>query len=93
MRSALFWNFTQRRLVVSCRRFGTRVGGCEILTAVLVKIQITWDVSPCRLINLLSSSGPAAQDEGSVPLKRPLPFTSRQGAMFDTYVKTSCLTE
>ena len=24
MRSALFWDFTQRRLVVFCRRFGTR---------------------------------------------------------------------
>jgi hypothetical protein len=25
MRSALFWNFTQRRLVVSCRPFGTTI--------------------------------------------------------------------
>ena len=25
MRSALFWDFTQRRLIVSCRRFGTTV--------------------------------------------------------------------
>ena len=55
----------QRPLVVSCRRFGTRVGGCEIFTAVL-KIHITWDVSSCWLINLLSSSGPTAQDEGTM---------------------------
>jgi hypothetical protein len=46
MRSALFWDFTQRRLVVSCRRFGTTVGGGAILPAVLVKIQVIWDVSP-----------------------------------------------
>jgi hypothetical protein len=64
MKSALFWDFTQRRLVVSCRRFGTRIG-YEIFTAVL-KIYITWDVSPCWLINLLSSSGPTAQDEGTM---------------------------
>jgi hypothetical protein len=37
---ALFWDVTQRRLVVYCRRFGTTVGGYEILTAVLVKIQV-----------------------------------------------------
>ena len=49
---------------ISCRRFGTTVGGCDILTAVLMKIQVMWDVSPCRLVNLPSSSGPAAQDEG-----------------------------
>jgi len=61
---ALFWDFTQRWLVVSCRRFGT-VGGCEILTAVLVKIQVIWDVAPCRLVYLPSSSGPAAKDEGT----------------------------
>jgi hypothetical protein len=64
MRSALFWDFTLRRLVVSCRRFGTKVGGCEILTAVL-KIQIIWDVSPCRLVSLPPSSGPTAQKEGT----------------------------
>jgi hypothetical protein len=34
------WDFTQRRLVVSCRRFGTAVGGGEILTAMLVKIHL-----------------------------------------------------
>ena len=44
MRSALFWDFTQRRLVVSCRRFETTVGGGEILTAVLLKIQVIWAV-------------------------------------------------
>jgi hypothetical protein len=37
--------------------FGTTVGGCEILTAVLVKIQVIWHVSPCRLVNLPSSQG------------------------------------
>jgi len=52
-------------MVVSCRRFGTTVGGGEILTAVLVKIQVIWDVSPCRLVSLPSSSGPTAQDEGT----------------------------
>ena len=57
-------DFTQRRLIVSCRRFGTTVGGGEILTAVLVKIQVIWDVSPCRLVNLPASSGPTALDEG-----------------------------
>jgi len=62
---ALFWVFTQRRLVVSCRRFRTTVGGCEILTAVLVKIQVIWDVVSCRLVNLPSSLGPAAQVEGT----------------------------
>jgi len=57
-----FWGgFTQRRLIVSCRCFGTTVGGGEILTAVLVKIQVIWDVSPC-LVNLPASSGPTAQD-------------------------------
>ena len=49
---ALFWDLTQRRLVVSCRRFGTTVG-CEILTAVLVKIRVIWDVAPCRLVTYL----------------------------------------
>jgi len=65
MRSALLWDFWQRRLVVSCRRFGTAVGGCEILTAVLVKIQVIWNVSPCRLVNLTSSSESTVQDEGT----------------------------
>ena len=46
MRSVLFWDFMQRRLVISCLRFGTTVGGGEILTAVLVKIQVIWDISP-----------------------------------------------
>jgi len=65
MRYALFWgDFTQRRLIVSCRHFGTTVGGGEIVIAVLVKIQVIWDVSPCRLVNLPASSGPTAQDEG-----------------------------
>ena len=60
-----FWgDFTQRRLIVSCQLFGTTVGGGEILTAVL-KIQVIWDVSPCRLVNLPASSGPTAQDEGT----------------------------
>ena len=73
MRSALFWDFTQRRLVVSCRRFAKTVDGCEILTAVLVKIQVIKDVSPFRLVKLPSSSGPTVQDalrstETSIPL-------------------------
>jgi len=46
-----FWDFTQRRLVVSCLRFGATVGGGEILTAVLVKIQVIWDVSPFIFIS------------------------------------------
>jgi len=46
MRSALFWDFMQRRLVISYLRFVTTFGGGEILTAVLVKIQVIWDVSP-----------------------------------------------
>ena len=62
----IFFYFTQRQLIVSCRRFGTTVGGGEILTAVLVKIQVIWDVSPCRLVNLPASSGPTAHDEGTM---------------------------
>ena len=50
-------DFTQRRLVVFCRRFATTVGGYEILTVVLVKIQVIKDISPFRLVKLLSSSG------------------------------------
>jgi len=63
MRSALYWDFTQRRLVVSCRHFGTEVGSGEILTTVL-KIEVIWDVSLCQLINLPLSLGPTVQDEG-----------------------------
>jgi hypothetical protein len=62
MRSALFWDFTQRRLVVSCLM--RRDNGCEILTAVLVKIFVVWDVSPCRLSSFPLSSGPTVQYEG-----------------------------
>ena len=62
MRSALFSDFTQRRLVVSCRRFAKTVDGCEILTAVLVKIQVIKDVSPFRLVKLPSSSGSTVQN-------------------------------
>ena len=65
MRSAVFWDFTQRRLVVFCRRFVTTVGVREIPTAVLVKIQVIWDVAPCWLVNLPSSSGSTVQDEGT----------------------------
>ena len=65
MRSALFWDFTERRLVVPCRRFGRTFGGFGILTAVLMRIQVIWDVLPCRLVNLPSSSGPAVQDDGT----------------------------
>jgi hypothetical protein len=36
--------FSERRLAVSCRHFETTVGGGEILTAVLVKIQAIWAV-------------------------------------------------
>ena len=64
MRYALFrGDFTQRRLIVSRQNFGT-VGGGEIVIAVLVTIQVIWDVSPCRLVNLPASSGPTALDEG-----------------------------
>ena len=63
--SRCFWDFTQRRLVVSCQRSGTTVGGCEILTAVLVKIHVICDVAPCRPVSVPSSLGPAAQDEGT----------------------------
>ena len=71
-------DFTQRRLIVSCRRFGTTVGGGEILTAVLVKIQVIWDVSPCRLVNLPASSGPTAQDVTFfIPSSHPRFYRSR----------------
>jgi len=46
MKSVLFWDFTQRQLVVSCRHFEKTVGGGKILTAVLVKIKAIWGVSP-----------------------------------------------
>ena len=74
-----FWgDFAQRRLIVSCRRFGTTVGGGEILTAVLVKIQVIWDVSPCRLVNLPASSGPTAQDVTFfIPSSHPRFYSSR----------------
>jgi hypothetical protein len=62
--SALFWDFTQCRLVVSCL-FGTAVGGGEILTAVLVKIQVIWGISHYQLVHLPSSSGPTAPDEAT----------------------------
>ena len=52
--------------VDSCRRFGTTVCGGEILTAVLVKIQVVWNFSPCRLINLPSPSGSTALDESTM---------------------------
>ena len=74
-----FWgDFTQRRLIVSCQRFGTTVGGGEILTAVLVKIQVIWDVSPCWLVNLPASSGSTAQDVTFfVPSSHPRFYRSR----------------
>jgi len=87
MRSALFWDFTQRRLVVSFRRFGMTGGGGEILREVLVKIQVILDVWPRRLSNLPSSSGPAVQDEGT------LMFNQNVRNPLDTCVRTSCLTE
>ena len=65
MRSDLFWDFTQHQLLVSCQHFTTTVGGCEILTAELVKIQVIKDVSPFQLVKLPSSSGPTVQDEGT----------------------------
>ena len=67
------------KMVVCCRRFGRTVGGGEILTAVLVKIQVIWDVSPCRLANLPSSSGPTVQDEGTAfprNVRNPSPVDS-----------------
>jgi hypothetical protein len=39
--------------------------GDEILTAVLVKIQVISGVLPFRLVNLSSPSGPTVQDEGT----------------------------
>jgi hypothetical protein len=87
--NALFWDFTQRRLVVFCRRFGTIFGGAEVLTAVLVKIQDISDVSPCRLSNLPSSSGPAVQDEGTLMFNRNV----HNHSPVDTCVRTSCVTE
>ena len=89
MRSALFWYFTQRRLVVFCWRFGTKVDGGEILTAVFVKIYVIWDISPCRLSSLPSSSGPAVQDEGTFMFNR----NARNPSPVDTCVRTSCLIE
>ena len=76
MWSALFWDFTQRRLVVSCRRFAKTVGGCEILKAVLVKIRDVKDISPFWLVKLPSYSGPTVQDallstETSATLHQP----------------------
>jgi len=65
MRSALFWDCTRRRLVVYCRRFVTKVGSGEILTAVLVKIEAICDILLGQLVNLPSSSGPTVQDEGT----------------------------
>ena len=62
MRFVLFWDFTQHRLVVSCRRFAKTVGGCDILTAVLVKIQVIKDIFPFRQVKLPPSSGPTVQD-------------------------------
>ena len=62
MRSAFFWDFTQRGLVVSCRCFGKKVGGCEIHTAVLVKIHVIKDISHFKRVKLPSSSGPTVQD-------------------------------
>ena len=41
-----FGIFTTRRLVVSCWRFGTTVGGGEILTVGLLKIPVVWDFRP-----------------------------------------------
>ena len=44
--------------IVSCRRFGTTVGGGEIPTAVLVKIQVIWDVSPCQFTCIFGANSP-----------------------------------
>jgi hypothetical protein len=48
--SSFYWDVTQRVLLVSYRRFGTTGGGGEIITAVLVKIKVMWEVSLCRLV-------------------------------------------
>ena len=45
--------------------YAVSIGGCEILTAALVKVQVIWDVSPCQLVSLPSSSGPTVQGEGT----------------------------
>jgi hypothetical protein len=60
-----FWDCTQRRLVVYCWRFGTKVGSGEILTTVLVKVEAICDILLGQLVNLPSSSGPTVQDEGT----------------------------
>jgi hypothetical protein len=86
MRSALSWDFMQRRSVVSCRRFQTTVGGGEILTAVLVKIQVIWDVSLCRLVNLPTSAGPTVQDEGTMLHQNVLKPSPVDGAYSSTPV-------
>jgi len=61
--------------------------GGKILTAVLVKIQVIWDVSPCRLVNLPSSSGPAVQDEDTMFHRNV-----RNPSLVDTCVRMSRLT-
>ena len=79
MRSALFWDFTQRG---------------EILTAVLVKNKVIWDVLLCQPVITVIFRVNIARWRQYVLPKRPLPFTSRQGVIFlNSGVRTSCLTE
>jgi len=63
LRSVDWWFF--------CRRFETTVGDWEIPTAVLVKIQVIWDVAPCWPANLPSSGSTVPRWRHCVPPKRP----------------------
>jgi len=87
--------FLQRRLAVSCQRFGTKVGGGEILTAVLVKIQAIWAFSPCRLVSLPSYSGPTApQIKALGSTETSVTLHQSTGRNFNnTCVRASWLTE
>ena len=75
-------DLTQRRLILSCRRFGTTVGGGEILTAVLVKIQVIWDVSPCWLVSLPASLGQQPKMSHFLFLPPILDFTEAGAFLF-----------
>ena len=79
---------------ISYRRFRKTVGGCEILTAALVKIQVIWDASSFRLVNSPSSSGLTVQDEGTTfhrNVRNLSPVDRAESS--STCVRTSCLTE
>ena len=79
---ALLGFYTASIDIVPCRRFGTF--DCEILTAVLVKIQVIWDVSSCRMVNLpylqgqQSKTNALRSTEPSVTLHQPTGRNLRQ---------------